>query len=199
MTREERMAFLQQQSAARIKNLEEELESLEAFEGLRLLEIGCGHGHWLASYAETHPEVLSVGIDLKSKRIAKGLEKAAKRNLQNLYFWKAEAREFLKATPQRRKWDLICLLFLDPWPKEKHHKKRLIQPAFLDLLADKSAPDARLFFRTDHKPFFDWTREQLEHHPDWEIQKDVPWIHEHGSYFQNFMDSWNSLVGIRNS
>lgn len=199
MGREERLAYLQQLSVARIKELEEALNLLPQVKGPRLLEVGCGHGHWLASYAEAHPDALSVGIDLKSKRIEKGVGKAEKRGLENLYFWKAEAREFLAATPVKWKWDILCFFFLDPWPKDRHQKKRLIQPAFLDLLAEKSATDARIFFRTDHKPFFDWTREHLERHPRWKIDANAHWIHEHGSYFQNFMESWNSLVGIRSN
>lgn len=140
-----------------------------------------------------------MGIDLKSKRIERGWAKAEKRGLANLHFWKAEAREFLEATPKGTCWNEICFLFLDPWPKERHHKRRLLQRPFLDLLAKKSSLDGHLYFRTDYEPFFRWTAEQLKAHPEWKLGEDLPWIHEHGSYFQDASKTWKSLVAVRQS
>ena len=55
------------------------------------LEIGCGHGHWLTSFAQYQPNSLYVGIDLRTKRIEKAKSKARKRILNNILFLKAEA------------------------------------------------------------------------------------------------------------
>ena len=61
------------------------------------LEIGCGHGHWLTSYAQEQPNSIYVGIDLRTKRIDKAKSKAKKRKLNNVLFMKAEAAEFISA------------------------------------------------------------------------------------------------------
>jgi tRNA G46 methylase TrmB len=63
------------------------------------LEIGCGHGHWLSSYAESDSQNIFVGIDLISKRIRKAERKKDSLKLENLFFLKAEASEFLHALP----------------------------------------------------------------------------------------------------
>ena len=61
------------------------------------LEIGCGHGHWLTNYAMANINITSVGIDLITKRVSKATAKKEKRNLSNLFFYKAEAVEFVSS------------------------------------------------------------------------------------------------------
>ena len=79
-----------------------------------LFEAGCGHGHWLTSYAEQNPGQCCIGIDLIAQRIRKGQDKCAKRGLTNLHFLKAELGEFLEVLPERIRFDLTVLLFPDP-------------------------------------------------------------------------------------
>ena len=71
-------------------------ELATALEGVErvLFEAGCGHGHWLTSYAEQHPEQTCVGIDLIAGRIRKAIQKRDKRRLRNLHFFNAELTEF---------------------------------------------------------------------------------------------------------
>ncbi len=164
-----------------------------------LLEVGCGHGHWLAAYAEQAPDVYCVGIDLRTKRIERANRKREKRGLENTVFIKAEAREFLEVMPGTVLFSTVCFLFLDPWPKARHHKKRLIQPGFLDLLASRVVPGGRLYFRTDHDGHFEWTREMIEAHGCWAHDPGNPWLFENRTYFQDFMASWKSLVARRTS
>ena len=95
-------------------------------------EIGCGHGHWLTSYAKK-PSHNFVGIDLISKRIEKANAKVEKRNLYNVCFCKAEANEFLEFCDYELSNTFI--MYPDPWPKKRHFKRRLVQLSFLELLA----------------------------------------------------------------
>ena len=99
---------------------------------------GCGHGHWLTDYAEVNPSVFCIGIDLISWRIRKGNEKKVTRGLKNLQFYKAELSEFLGALPAAIRFDRTILLFPDPSPKAKHHRRRMIQPSFLDEVARRT-------------------------------------------------------------
>ena len=110
----------------RIRKEELRAECEEVLQGVDriLFEAGCGHGHWLTDYAEDTPDQFCIGIDLISFRIRKGLAKRDKRGLKNLHFIKAELGEFLEVLPERVRFDMTVLLFPDPWPKAKHHRRR---------------------------------------------------------------------------
>jgi len=195
------LEWARKQEKGRIREIRSELNRLfSGGEGIceeTLLEIGCGHGHWLGSYAEAHPGTFCAGIDLKTRRVRKAWEKAKKRELKNIYFRKAEATEFLRAMPKGRSWDKVCLLFPDPWPKARHHKNRLIREDFLDLLWERVGEGGKLYFRTDHEGYFEWAQSVLDVHKKWHIEPDASWIHEHRTYFQELMKDWQSLVAVR--
>lgn len=162
-----------------------------------LFEAGCGHGHWLTDYAEANPGMICAGIDLISWRVRKGNEKKAKRGLQNLHFYKAELSEFLGALPAAIRFDRTVLLFPDPWPKAKHHRRRMVQPSFLDEVARRTDRGGEFCFRSDDRPYFDWTVEHLSEHPDWEIDESAQWPYESETYFQSLMDQYHSVVAKR--
>ena len=162
-----------------------------------LFEAGCGHGHWLADYAEANPGVFCIGIDLISWRIRKGNEKKAKRGLQNLHFYKAELSEFLGALPEAIRFDCTILLFPDPWPKAKHHRRRMVQSSFLDEVARRTDRGGEFCFRSDDRPYFDWTLQHLSEHPEWEIDEAAQWPYESETYFQSLMDEYHSVVAKR--
>ncbi len=158
------------------------------------LEIGCGHGHWLVAYAETRPQEACIGLDLMTKRIEKAEKKRRKRNLTSLFFFKTDAVEFLECAPEELRFCRIVVLFPDPWPKKRHFKRRLIRPAFLELLHSRSLPEAELCFRTDYGPYFDWAVEHVEEHDLWNLRDEAPWPFEHETFFQNLLPEHQSFV-----
>lgn len=149
-------------------------------------EIGCGHGHWLTSYAKKKPSENFVGIDLISKRIDKANSKVGKRNLSNVCFCKAEANEFLEFCDYELSNTFI--MYPDPWPKKRHFKRRLIQLPFLELLAKKTQYDGKLYFMTDHTDYFNWSRNMISDSKYWELTEEK-WPHDELSYFQNILPS----------
>ena len=155
------------------------------------LEIGCGHGHWLCSIASCHKGELFVGIDLLSKRIRKADRKRELLNLDNVFFLKAEAGEFLEALPRNLHIKNTFIMYPDPWPKKKHHKKRLIQRCFLRMLHDKSHRGSKLFFKTDHEAYLDWTRQAIANSSLWELGTE-DWPHDAPSYFEDLFGNSNS-------
>lgn len=183
--------------AGRKADLRRALESDLAGVATVLFEAGCGHGHWLTSFAEAHPETRCVGIDLISWRIRKCLNKRDKRGLQNLHFYKAELNEFLEVLPDSIRFEQTVLLFPDPWPKARHHRRRMVQPAFLDEVAKRTGPGGQFCFRSDDRPYFDWTIEHLEAHPDWRIDPAAEWPHENDTYFQDLMEEYFSVIAVR--
>ncbi len=147
-----------------------------------MLEMGCGHGHFLRAYAKTHPQELCIGLDLLGPR----LKKAQKRceGLANIRFIKAEAVEFLEMLGGKLKLQSIYILFPDPWPKRKHFQNRLIQKDFIALVKRAMQPRAKVYFRTDHQPYFDWAKKHFEADPDWNVNSQEPWPLEVVTHFQ---------------
>ena len=162
-----------------------------------LFEAGCGHGHWLTSYAEAHPDTVCVGIDLISWRIRKCLAKRDKRGLKNLHYYKAELNEFMEVLPASIRFERTVLLFPDPWPKARHHRRRMVQHAFLGEVARRTNRGGQFCFRSDDRPYFDWTVEHLEAHPDWQIDPTAEWPHEEDTYFQDLMEEYFSVIAAR--
>ena len=103
-----------------------------------VLELGCGHGHFLARYSAEFPAKLCVGVDLRSDRIERALRKVAHARLANCHFVRTEALEFLHALPPAVTFEEIWVLFPDPWPKKRHHKNRLLHPDFFEAVAARS-------------------------------------------------------------
>lgn len=196
-------ALILRQREERIAALAEKLRAAfppEIVAGTRplTLEIGCGHGHFLAAYAAAFPQEFCVGLDLISKRIERAERKRSLAALQNLAFFKAEATELLLALPRDCRLGKIFFLFPDPWPKARHHKNRLIQPEMLSRLAERAAAGTRLFFRTDHAEYFDWSRTLIDAHDAWKLVPDAAWPFEHETYFQKILpDAFRSLVAER--
>ena len=151
----------------------------------------------MTDYAELNPSVFCIGIDLISWRIRKGNEKKAKRGLQNIHFYKAELSEFLGALPVAIRFERTILLFPDPWPKAKHHRRRMVQSSFLDEVARRTDRGGEFCFRSDDRPYFDWTLEHLSEHPEWEIDEAAQWPHESETYFQGLMNEYYSVVAKR--
>ena len=161
------------------------------------LEIGCGHGHFLTAYAEAHSQEFCLGIDRISKRIRKANEKVDKRALKNILFIKADSSEFFSVLPISVKIPKLFLLFLDPWPKKRHLKKRIIQQDFLNKLSQRMPSKSQLFFRTDHCDYWKWTLGHLETNPYWH-ESNHSWPFEQETYFQKIMGDYQSLIATRN-
>jgi tRNA (guanine-N7-)-methyltransferase len=92
--------------------------------------------------------------------------------------------------------DLIFVLFPDPWPKLRHHKHRILQDPFLERLAAKTLPGARLCFRTDFEPYFLDVAAMLKTHRDWALAEDT-WPFELPTVFQQRAATYHSLIARR--
>ena len=180
--------------ADRVRLLAGTLASTLAGRGTFTFELGSGHGHWLAAYAADRPQEPCVGIDLISGRVEKALRKKEKAGLANVTFLKAEASEFLDALPADARIANTFILYPDPWPKKKHHKNRFVQPESLTALAEKSAPAARLHFRTDDADYHAWTCAAIAGHPRWEILPDEPWPFEQVTFFEARMKARRDVI-----
>jgi tRNA (guanine-N7-)-methyltransferase len=180
-------------TAERRQEIREKLDPILSKNATFLLEVGSGHGHFLTAYAAAHPEKICIGIDLVSERIERARRKRDRAALQNLHFIRAEARLFLEALPTNARVSEVFILFPDPWPKSRHHKHRILQPAFLAALAERATPDCRLYFRTDHRPYFDHARATVRESPHWTLLE-APWPFEFETVFQSRAEQHDSFV-----
>lgn len=160
------------------------------------LEIGCGKGHYLSSYAAKFPSETCVGIDLISKRVEDGRRRAKNKNADNAFFVKAEAMEFLEALPQDVRLEKIFIFFPDPWPKEKHHKRRLIQKDFLDYIRQFCRSGCKMYFRTDYEEYFEWAKNEIQADENWELSGETELPHEEVSQFQRILPVFSTLIAV---
>jgi tRNA (guanine-N7-)-methyltransferase len=158
-----------------------------------VLEIGCGHGHFLTDYAAAHPAKVCVGLDIISERITRANRKKNRARLANVHFIHASAEDFLATMPSQLRFSEIFVLFPDPWPKRRHHKNRLMQSDFLATIAPRAGEGARLYFRTDDADYFAAADLVLKTHPAWELTTDS-WAFEYETVFQRRAPSYQSLV-----
>jgi tRNA (guanine-N7-)-methyltransferase len=178
--------------------LQSQLATLLADRPQLTLEIGSGHGHFLTAYAAAHPAEFCVGIDIIGERVERAVRKRDRARLQNLVFIAAEAEEFVAALPSGTPLEHVFILFPDPWPKRRHHKKRILQPAFLAMLAARAAPGARLYFRTDAMDYFAAAQHVVREHPNWQPSC-AAWPFDHQTVFQSRATAFGSLVAERRS
>jgi tRNA (guanine-N7-)-methyltransferase len=119
----------------------------------RTLEIGFGNGEHLASLAADHPERDYFGIEVHRPGVGHLLMLAQTRNLTNLRVSSHDAVEVLRDQVAPGALDEVLVLFPDPWHKKRHHKRRLIQAPFVELLASRLALGGVFRLATDWEPY----------------------------------------------
>ena len=123
------------------------------------LELGFGRGELLMDLAEGAPERRFLGVEVSRKRVVKVARRIARRGLENCFVLHAPAQYALERLLPAGCVDECWICCPDPWPKKRHHKRRLIQPAFLEQLRRALAPGALLHVSTDDPGYADWIAE----------------------------------------
>jgi tRNA (guanine-N7-)-methyltransferase len=140
------------------------------------VEIGFGGGEHLAWQAEQHPGVGFLGCELFRNGIASLLHHTEDRGLANVRIADVEAGDLLETLAEGSV-SRLFVLFPDPWPKTRHHKRRLIQTATVDRVAHALADSAEVRFATDHGEYARWALARFLAHPalDWTAERSVDW------------------------
>lgn len=145
-----------------------DLDALFGRRARRVMEIGFGNGEHLAALAAEHPDEDFIGIEVHPPGVGHLLQLIDKGGLANVRVSKHDAVEVLEQQIGPYALDEVLVLFPDPWHKKRHHKRRLIQPAFLDLLAAKLRPGGLLRLATDWEPYAEHMLETLRAHTAFE-------------------------------
>jgi tRNA (guanine-N7-)-methyltransferase len=127
------------------------------------LEVGFGGGEHLAAQADRNTDIGIIGAEPYVAGTAKLLAKIVERDLQNVRLYQSDARDIIAALPDASL-GRIFALFPDPWPKARHHKRRLISVEMLDQFARVMRRGAELRFATDDRGYLIWALERLIHH-----------------------------------
>lgn len=140
------------------------------------LEIGFGGGEHLAAQAEAHPEIGFIGCEVFENGIARLTTAVANRSLTNIRIFAEDARLLLAALPDGAI-ARTFILFPDPWPKARHHKRRLVSRPALDQLARIMPPGAELRLATDDPDYLTWMLDHATAHPAfrWTAQTAADW------------------------
>lgn len=115
----------------------------------KILEIGFGMGETTTQIAARHPENDYLGIEVHTPGVGSLLKQVEALGLTNVRVVQHDAVEVLTHMVEPRSLDGVHIFFPDPWPKKRHHKRRLIQPPFVALLAGRMKPGAYLHVATD--------------------------------------------------
>lgn len=115
----------------------------------KILEIGFGMGETTATIATQHPECDYLGIEVHTPGVGSLLKTIAERNLTNVRVIQHDAVEALRNMIAPGAFDAVHIFFPDPWPKKRHHKRRLIQPALISTLCEKLRPGGYIHAATD--------------------------------------------------
>jgi len=128
----------------------------------RHLEIGFGMGEALWTMAQAHPEHDYLGIEVHKAGVGRVLSNVEKLEIQNVRVCCEDAIQVLNEQLPRQSLDAVYIYFPDPWPKKRHHKRRLIQPSFVKLLAQVLKPQALLHLATDWENYAEHMLDVLE-------------------------------------
>lgn len=136
------------------------------------IEIGMGKGKFILEMAERNPEINYIGIEKYSSVLVRAVEKTENFEGENLRLIRMDA-EGIEEVFAPEEVDRIYLNFSDPWPKDRHAKRRLTSVRFLERYDHILAPDGRIMFKTDNRNLFDFSLEQIE---------EAGWILENYTY-----------------
>ena len=132
------------------------------------LEIGFGAGEHLVAQAAARPATGMIGCEVFEPGIARLLAEVERRGLQNIRLFTDDAR-LLAAALTPRSLDRAFILFPDPWPKERHKKRRIVSLEMLDDLAAAMTDGGELRIATDDADYAQWIAERLGAHADFEL------------------------------
>ncbi|MFP5505162.1 MAG: tRNA (guanosine(46)-N7)-methyltransferase TrmB [Gammaproteobacteria bacterium] len=131
----------------------------------RTLEIGFGNGASLAQMAAAAPEQDFLGIEVHRPGVGHLLLEIEQRALSNVRVICADAVEILRDRLAPDSLDRVLLFFPDPWPKKRHHKRRILQPAFVALIRDRLKPGGVFHMATDWQDYAEQMLEVMDAQP----------------------------------
>jgi tRNA (guanine-N7-)-methyltransferase len=142
---------------------EEMVEFADLFPGLTrfVMEIGFGMGEATVAIAKSDPSTGFLAVDVHQPGIGKLLSLAQENSLSNIRVLDEDAHLILKNMIPNNSLHAVHLFFPDPWPKTRHHKRRIVNAGFIDLVHEKLKPSGVIHIATDWVPYALWIQERF--------------------------------------
>ena len=161
------------------------------------IEIGMGKGRFLMDLAALNPDINYIGIERYTSVLLRAVQKMNENPLPNVHFLCVDAATLPEIFGEGEV-DRIYLNFSDPWPKDRHAKRRLTSHEFLDRYDIFLAKDGRLEFKTDNQDLFTFSLDEIEASPVWHIQAYTRDLHKdlqmnQGNIMTEYEEKFSSL------
>ena len=164
------------------------------------IDLGCGDGSFLIEMAQHSPERNFLGVERLLGRVRGVCKRIQELGLTNVKVLRLESQYTLEYLLEPHSVSRLHLLCPDPWPKARHHKRRLVQQEFLHILQQALIPGGEFLFKTDHTEYHEWVLEQVEIFNATSPKKAISPLHwstedEEGSFFYpktDFQILWES-------
>lgn len=132
------------------------------------IEIGMGKGQFITSLAKLNPSINYIGIERYTSVLLRAVQKVQEEDIPNLRFLCIDASE-IESFFDNNEVDQIYLNFSDPWPKDRHAKRRLTSSVFLSKYDTVLSKEGHIEFKTDNKDLFDFSLEEIKNTEPWSI------------------------------
>ena len=152
------------------------------------IEVGMGKGKFIMELAAKNPDVNYVGIERYSSVLLRGLQKRGEMELSNIYFMRLDALE-LEEVFAPSEVDRIYLNFSDPWPKDRHAKRRLTSDRFLAVYDKILKTDGIIEFKTDNQDLFRYSLESIPE-AGWKVREHTYDLHRSSMASENVMTEY---------
>lgn len=126
------------------------------------IDLGCGDGKFLLEMAQQYPNENFLGVERLLGRVRKVCRKAEQLGLENVKVLRLDSKYTVEWLLEKKCVSRIHLLCPDPWPKERHHKRRLLQVSFFQALEKVIQTEGEFCFKTDHTGYYEWACEHAE-------------------------------------
>lgn len=130
------------------------------------LEIGCGKGGFLLNRARTAPHARFLGIEWANKFFLYAADRMVRWGLTNVRVMRTDAKPFVMRQLPPNCLSVLHLYHPDPWPKKRHHKRRLVQPDFAEAVVRLLVPGGKWLIQSDHLEYFEQMREVAGGRPE---------------------------------
>jgi len=172
----------QKQLIEKLDNYKVDVASLSTDKS-KILEIGFGYGEHLIERAKREPNKIFIGAEAYINGVANIMRDIEQHNITNIKLYPDDARDLVNNCPDSY-FETIYILFADPWPKKKHHKRRIIQNEFIEQLAKIIQTNGKLIIATDHAEYAQWIITNLLN------SSQFKWMAKTVDDCRNFPDDW---------
>ena len=161
------------------------------------IEVGMGKGRFIMDLAALNPDINYIGIERYTSVILRAVEKMDENPLPNVHFICIDAAE-LPEVFDTDEVSRIYLNFSDPWPKDRHARRRLTSHEFLDRYDKFLSKDGRIEFKTDNQDLFTFSLEEIENSPIWHLDVSTRDLHNdpvlcEGNVMTEYEEKFSSL------